>query len=439
MKSEECVFGYDEAIRYIHSINWCFCKPGLERIRELCRLLGDPQRSLRFVHVVGTNGKGSFCAMLEAVLRESGLVTGLFTSPYVRTFNERMVCRGECITDNELAKITAYVKRFADGMEDKPTEFELITAIGFEYFKRKKCDIVVLEAGMGGRLDSTNIIDAPLLCVVTGVALDHTAYLGDTVEKIAAEKAGIIKPGAAVLFGGERGSVEAVVRERAEELACTYRATERSRIRITSATLDGTCFDYKDLKGLHIGLLGLYQPLNAANVIEAVELLRERGIDIDDAALRRGLSETVWHARFELLSRSPLIIFDGGHNPEGVEAAVRTVRHYFGDTRVRVLTGVMADKEYGVMADMISQVAAEVFTVKPDNPRALAAEALAAEYRSRGVTAVSFGSVGEAVDAVFDASRGGIPTVALGSLYMYGAVAEAVDIRARRSRGSARE
>lgn len=423
----ECGFGYGEALKYIHSVNWCFCKPGLERIRELCGLLGDPQRSLRYVHVVGTNGKGSFCSMLESVLRKSGLVTGMFTSPYVRTFNERMACNGEPITDGELAEITYYVKQFADKMSDRPTEFELITAIGFEYFKRKKCDIVVLEAGMGGRLDSTNIIEAPLLSVVTGVALDHTAYLGDTVEKIAAEKAGVIKPGSAVLFGGEKGDAEEVVRKRAETLGCPYRATDRSAVTVTEATLEGTRFDYKDAKGLYIGLLGLYQPLNAANVVEAVGILRVRGIAISDKALREGLATAVWHARFEILSSSPLIIFDGGHNPEGVDAAVRTVRHYFGDERVRVLTGVMADKAYGEMADMISGVACEVFTVKPDNPRALDAETLAEEYRSRGVPSKAFASVREAVGAVFAASGKEIPTVALGSLYMYRELADAVD------------
>ena len=209
---------YEEALEYIHGISWTFCKPGLERISALCKALGDPQKKLKFIHIAGTNGKCSTSAMLESVLRESGYKTGLFTSPYIRTFNERMRVDGENISDGELAEITEYVRPFADDMTDKPTEFELISAIAFEYFSRNNCDVVVLEAGMGGRLDSTNVIDSALLSIITGIALDHTAFLGDTVEKIAAEKAGIIKCGCPVLFGGEDDAAERVIRERAAEM-----------------------------------------------------------------------------------------------------------------------------------------------------------------------------------------------------------------------------
>ena len=205
---------YPESLEYIHSINWCFCKPGLERIRELCERLGNPQRELKFVHVAGTNGKGSSCAMLESVLRAAGYKTGLYTSPYITVFNERMRINGENISDEELAEITTFIRPIADAMKDKPTEFELITAVAFEYFKRNGCDVVVLEAGMGGRLDSTNIIESSLLSIITGIALDHTAFLGDTVEKIAGEKAGIIKSGCPVLFGGDDDSARSVIKEK---------------------------------------------------------------------------------------------------------------------------------------------------------------------------------------------------------------------------------
>ena len=193
---------YDEAIKYIHSTSNFFCKPGLERIRELCQGLGNPQNDLKFLHVGGTNGKGSFCAMTDAVLREAGYKVGLYTSPYILRFNERMRINGACIPDDTLARLTKKAKTVADKMTDKPTEFELITAIAFDYFKEEKCDIVILEVGMGGRLDATNIIEKPELSVITGIALDHIAYLGDTVEKIAAEKAGIIKNRCPILSGG---------------------------------------------------------------------------------------------------------------------------------------------------------------------------------------------------------------------------------------------
>lgn len=421
-------FGYEQAIEYIHTVNWCFCKPGLERIGELCRLLGDPQNELKFVHVVGTNGKGSFCAMLDQVLRTAGYKTGLFTSPYVRVFNERMMYMGENISNDELAEITYYVKGFADTMTDKPTEFELITAIAFEYFRRKKCDLVILEAGMGGRLDSTNIITTPLLSVITGVALDHTAYLGDTVEKIAEEKAGVIKHGVPVLFGGNDEVAARVIRKKADRLGSELYITDRDAVKISFASVYCTAFEYKDMKNILIKLLGLYQPYNAANVIEAVRILGRLGYEISEQSLRSGLLHAVWHARFEMLSEEPIIMFDGSHNPEGIRAAVDTIACYFAKQKVRILTGVMADKDYSVMCDAVSEVAGEVYTVKPNNPRALSAEELAKMYRERGIKATAFESVQKAIDAVISADNS-IPTIALGSLYMYCEVVDALEAR----------
>ena len=179
---------YEQALEYIHSVNWTFCKPGLERIITLCEALGNPQKDLKFIHVAGTNGKGSFCAMTASILKAAGYRTGLFTSPYIKVFNERMMINGEMIGEQELADLTAFVRPVADAMADKPTEFELITAIAFLYFKRHGCDVVVLETGMGGRLDATNLIRQPLLSVITGIALDHTAFLGDTIPQIAAQR-----------------------------------------------------------------------------------------------------------------------------------------------------------------------------------------------------------------------------------------------------------
>ncbi|MBR2460545.1 MAG: bifunctional folylpolyglutamate synthase/dihydrofolate synthase [Clostridia bacterium] len=417
---------YTEAIEYIHGINWVFCKPGLERIGELCRLLGDPQKDMRFIHVAGTNGKGSFCSMLDSVLREAGYKTGLFTSPYVRTFNERMRYCGKNITDEELAQITGYVRDFADGMEEKPTEFELITAIAFVYFKRKGCDAVILEAGMGGRLDSTNIIPKALVSVITGIALDHTAYLGDTKEKIAAEKAGIIKSGCPVIFGGDHEGAAEVIKGYADTVGSEFIRTERSSVCVKSADTDGAVFDYGEYTDVRIRLLGLYQPLNAANVIECVKALNCRGFAVSEQALYRGLEKAVWPARFEIINRDPLMIFDGGHNPEGVDAAIRTVRCYFGEKRLRVITGVMADKDYIGMVRDIASIACQVFTVKPPNPRALDAEALAEKYRECGISATPFDSVGNAVAAAIS-STDGIPTIAIGSLYMYCEVMDALE------------
>ena len=410
---------YDEALEYIHGISWSFCKPGLERISELCERLGHPERRLKFIHVAGTNGKGSTSSMLDSVLRCAGYKVGLYTSPYIYRFNERMRVNGESISDEALARITETVRPIADSMADKPTEFELITAIAFLYFLEEACDVVVLEAGMGGRLDSTNVIREPLLSIITGIALDHTAFLGDTVEKIAAEKAGIIKDLAPVLFGGEDGDAEAVIRDTAERLGSPYARVLHGELEITHADLFGTHFSYRGEK-YALSLLGLYQPKNAATVIEAVELLRKRGLEISDAVLHEGLRGARWRGRFEIIMREPTVIFDGAHNPEGIASAVESIKHYLGEERVYVFSGVLRDKDYSYIASRISEVASRAYTITPDNPRALTAEEYAGELQRCGVEALHYSGIGEALAAaIADAKKDGRVLVCLGSLYTY--------------------
>ena len=418
---------YSEAIEYIHSVNWVFCKPGLDRVRELCAAVGDPQDKLKFIHVAGTNGKGSFCAMTDSVLREAGYKVGLFTSPYIVDFNERMRINGKNISDVELCELVEYIKPYADKMEDKPTEFELITVLAFLYFARHNCDVVVLECGLGGRLDATNVIDTAILSVIVGIALDHTAILGDTVEKIAAEKAGIIKKGTPLLWCGQDEDAERVILEKANRNGvCTYKA-ERDTLRVNKMTLEGTDFDCGERKNLRLSLLGSYQPYNAANALCAVVILRQLGYSIDEDAIRRGLLSVKWPSRFEVISKEPLIIADGGHNPEGIDGAVNSIKSYFKDSKVAIITGVMADKNYKYMAGRISEVAEVVFCIRPDNPRALSAEQYASVFESYGICADACASVDDAVKAAVKYSKAcGIPIISLGSLYMYGEVLNAV-------------
>lgn len=419
---------YSEALEYIHSVCWLGSRPGLDRIKELCARLGDPQRGLRFVHVAGTNGKGSFCAMTASVLRAAGYHTGLYVSPYVKRFNERMSIDGAEISDEELAELTAYVKPHADAMQSSPTEFELITAIAFEYFRRHGCEVVVLETGMGGRLDATNIIEDPLLTVITGIALDHTAFLGDTVEAIAGEKAGIVKKGCPVHWGGQDSAAEQVIAKRAEQLGVEFHGVDYSALKNVCPSLEGTTFDFGRYTQLKIRLLGLYQPENAASVVSAVALLRARGLDISDDALREGLESTCWAARFELMSSRPTVIYDGSHNPQGIDAAVRSIHGLFGERRVNLLTGVLKDKDYNYIAGRLSEVAAKVWCVTPENERALPAEQYCNVLRSLGVEAYAAESLGTGVADAYQTSREeDVPLVALGSLYMYGDFCSALD------------
>ncbi len=432
---------YEEALAYIHTTVWKGSRPGLSRTRELCERLGRPQDSLRFIHVAGTNGKGSTSAMLASILRAAGYRVGLYTSPFILRFNERMQIDGQDIPDEELAEITAAVRPHADAMADTPTEFELITVIALVYFARHRCDYVVLEVGMGGRLDSTNIIDADTVAasVITGIALDHTAILGDTHEKIAAEKAGIIKSGVPVVFGGlhpapgdvtippEATACGEVIHAQAAAMNAPYVPVDATRLAEVTCDLLGARFDFDTQRGLQVPLAGLYQPYNAATALTVIEILRDRGVVIPEAAIREGLAAVRWPGRFEVLHRDPLVIADGGHNPEGIDAAIASAKQYFGTAGVYLLTGVMADKDYTHMVARMAEVAKRAFCVRPANDRALDSTQYAAAFRAIGVPAEGYSTVADGVRAGMEAAaRDGKALLCLGSLYMYGEVHEAV-------------
>ena len=419
---------YEEALSYIHSVVWKGSRPGLTRITELLNLLGNPQKKLRFIHIAGTNGKGSTSAMTEAVLRAAGYRTGLFVSPYIKSFNERIALCGQPISDEALAEFTARVRPFADSMADTPTEFELITAIGLLYFAAMDCDVVVLETGMGGRLDSTNVIENPLATVITGIALDHTEYLGDTVEKIAAEKAGIIKKGAPMVWGGHDPAARRVIADAAARAGVPFIAAEDTPMTVHTYGLDYTVCSWGRYKHLELALLGTYQPGNLATVLALFEVLATQGITVSEAAVRAGLRHVCWRGRFEKLCDNPLIISDGAHNPEGIAAAVSAIRQYFPEGKVLLLNAVMADKDYHGMIAALAPLADSVYTLTPDNPRALSAEALAAAWGEKGVRAYAFDTPHAAVSAAVDAARArNLPLFSLGSLYMYREVTEALE------------
>lgn len=418
---------FEEALSYIHSVSWKGSRPGLSRITELMRRLGDPQKKLKFIHIVGTNGKGSTAAMLSSVLTAAGCRTGLFTSPYILCFRERMQLSGEMISEAELSAVTEYVRPFADTMEDRPTEFELITALALVWFAQKHCDIVVLEAGMGGALDSTNVIPTPEAAVFTNIGLDHTEYLGDTVEKIAATKAGILKRGCSCVLYPNTASVEQVIAERCAALDIPLRIADFSALQLQSCSLAGQCFDFAERKALALPLLGAHQLCNAAVVLTALDCLKERGWDIPEAAIREGLARTSWPGRFEVLSQKPTVLLDGGHNPQCMEALHRAVKDYLPDKKLIVLTGVLADKDYDAMYAETAQLASAFVAVTPPNPRALSAQALA-DYLSRYKKPVTVcNSVEDGVRAALEKARmEDAAVLAYGSLYMAGEIRSCV-------------
>lgn len=416
-----------EAIQYIHSTGWNRGTPGLTRFCAILDRLGNPQAALRCIHVAGTNGKGSTCAMLDATLRAEGYRVGLFTSPYIRAFEERIRVDGQPIDAESLVTLTERVKTVADEMGEQPTEFELVTAIGFLYFVQRQVDLVVLEVGLGGRLDPTNVIRSPLLSIITGIDFDHTGLLGNTIQEIAAEKAGIIKEGRPCLYGGDENAACRTIRTLADLKHAPFYTVDRSSYRKKAATLEGTRFDFQSYSDLRLSLLGAYQPYNATVVLTALQILRAEGLEVSEASIRKGLSEVRWMARFELLSRTPTVIYDGGHNPQGVLAAVKSIKEYFPDQQVNLLTGVMADKDYDAMIEVLRSVAGNVFTVTPDHPRALTAEEYAEHFADHKVFAEPYSQVEDGVRAAVENSlQTQRPLICLGSLYLYADISDAV-------------
>lgn len=425
---------YEEALTYIHSVSWKGSRPGLARITELMHRLGDPQKELKFIHIVGTNGKGSTAAMLSSVLTRAGYRTGLFTSPYILCFRERMQFCSEMIPERELAEVTDYVRPFAEEMDDRPTEFELITAIALVWFFRKRCELVVLEAGMGGELDSTNVIPAPEAAVFTNIGLDHTEYLGDTVEKIASTKAGILKRGCkdCVLYPNT-DSVEQVIAERCAALDIPLTVPDFDDLRLTACDLSEQVFSCLDRTSLRLPLLGVHQLHNASVVLTVLDCLNARGWQIAEDAIYDGLAKVQWPGRFEVLSRQPLVLLDGGHNPQCMQALSQAVKDYLPGRKLTVLTGVLADKDYDAMYKETAPLAARFVTVTPPNPRALPAAELAAYLSRYGKPVTVCETVEEGVKAALQlAEQDGSPVLAYGSLYMAGLIRDCVKAHTER-------
>ena len=436
-----------DAIEYINTPRWLTSRLGLERIRELLDRLGRPQDRLKFVHVAGTNGKGSTCAFTASILAEAGFKTGLFTSPYVETFHERIRVNGRNISDEDLTAATLRVRECAEAMEaeggEHPTEFELMTAVALVHFAHVGCDIVVLEVGLGGRLDSTNVIAAPEAAAIVSIALDHTNLLGNTLAEIAHEKAGIVKKGSAVVSWPQEPSAMEVVEDAARRAGDKLVVPDFSLLSVGKVTRGaalltrGTALEHEghtpcsdsprcaaELRAEHAvpaqklqasssidahrtpmsqvesavpmrqfsyrgreyatRLLGSYQPSNAAMAIEIAGALRERGWEIPDEAIARGIAETRWPARFEVLDQPagmPTVVIDGGHNPQGAGVLADSLRDVFPDKRPVFLVGILADKDYRSMLRAVAPLASAFVCVTPPNPRALDAADLAEAIR----------------------------------------------------------
>ena len=385
--------------------------PGLAVMGELMARLGHPQRRLKCVHIAGTNGKGSCAAMAESVLRAAGWRTGLFTSPDLCGIEERIRVNGVNITPKDFARITVRVRRACRGLAE-PSYFEKLTAAALLYFAEQGCERVVLEAGLGGRLDATNILETPLCSVIMPIGLDHTAVLGSSLSAIAGEKAGIIKPGCPVVCAPQPPEALAVIIRAAEERKAPLHLVDIKFIHPLSRSPAGQVFSYGAMENISLSLLGAHQLENAAAVIELARLL-----GVDEAAILAGLQAARWPCRFEYIPGAPPFVLDGAHNPHGAAALAAGLREYFPGARFTMVMGVMADKDYAHILPLVTPLAARFICLTPDSPRALPAAALAA--RIEAVPAETAAGPGE---AIAQARSYGDPVCAFGSLYYIGAL-----------------
>ncbi|MBO4897758.1 MAG: bifunctional folylpolyglutamate synthase/dihydrofolate synthase [Clostridia bacterium] len=420
---------YDEALDFIHSVSKIGTKLGLENIKRLLMRLHNPQKDLKFIHVAGTNGKGTVCSTLSEILISEGYRVGLYTSPFIYDFCERMRVNGKNIERDDLARITETVKKtceeiVADGFAH-PTEFEIVTAIGMCYFKEQKCDYVVLEVGLGGRLDATNAIDAPLVSVITSISFDHTEYLGNTLSDIAYEKCGIIKKGSrAAVYPSQNPEAQAKIEEICRERGVPFENAKEPQV--LSADLDGTEFLYDGVK-YKTHLKGGHMIKNIATALCTVKLLREAGVKVSGKAVKDGIENVVWSGRFEVIGKEPLFIIDGAHNLEGILALKNAIQTYLPGMRLIFVMGMLRDKEYENALAEIAPMADKFISCTVPSPRTLKAEELSECAKKYNKNIYTSKSIDEAVKKAFSEADEKSAIVAFGSLYMLGDIRAAFD------------
>ena len=375
---------YEEAMNFIQNTNKFGSVVGLDNIRELLERLGNPQDQLRVVHIAGTNGKGSTLAFLAGIFRESGYRAGRYVSPASFSYEERFRINEENISKKDLCFYMEKIKNVAEEMVkdglSHPTMFEIETALSFLYFLDKKVDVVLLETGMGGRLDATNVVKKPIATVIASIGMDHMQFLGDTLEKIASEKAGIIKEGCPVISYDNTKEVNEVIKNKAKQMHAKVTFVNSAGIRVLQESLNGESFSYRSSDGrwyekIEIPLLGRHQINNAALALETLNVIKNYYC-ISDFQTEDGMRKTIWRGRIEILEREPMVICDGAHNPDGAKSLLSFLQNNFTNQRLIYIMGVLSDKDYEQMVQILAPSADKIYTVAPDNPRALSSREL---------------------------------------------------------------
>lgn len=422
---------YKEARVYLDEVSKYGSVLGLDTIRGLLRELGNPQDDLKFIHIAGTNGKGSVLAYTSTILSEAGYRTGRYVSPTVVSYLERIQVDGKDIPKDEFAILVEEVQKAIARIEAKgeasPTVFEVETAIAFLYFKKMRCHLVVLETGLGGTLDATNIVKNTLISVFTSISRDHMGFLGETLKEITENKAGIMKPGCISVTVRQKPAVVDVLERRAEELGCPIYMEEPEEIQILEENWDKQRFSYREWENITITLAGRHQIVNAVTVLGVVKALKDIGYEIPEQSVRKGFAKTAWPGRFTCISRNPLFIIDGAHNEEAALRLRESVTEYFRGRRLIFIMGVFRDKEYEKIVKIMAPLAAKIFTVDlPDSGRSLGAEMLKLAAEAYCTDAEAMPDVESAVKAAYALAKEEDVVLAFGSLSYLGQVMELV-------------
>lgn len=400
---------YQEIIHTIENKRRFGSLPGVVVSRKLLAAVGDPQNDLAFIHIAGTNGKGSTAAFLREILKEAGIRAGMFTSPHLIDFTERIQVDGRQIPREDAARLGEMLLNL--DLDVHPTMFDYCLAMALLYFREQGCQLVILETGLGGRLDSTNVISAPLVSVITKIGYDHTEVLGDTLDQIAAEKAGILKPHTFMISESQQQPAEKVLKDCCSKLGISYQFVEAEKIKAVDHG-----FSYEGKGSYPMRMLGMHQRENAMAAVFAAEALRIYGFEITDAQISQGIENATWNGRMELISQEPYLLIDGAHNGHGVHALAESLKELYPDEKFHFIMGVLADKDYKQMVKEILPLAESVTTVTPDSGRALQGETLAEYIRSFGIFAENTEQMQEAFLQIRD------KTVAFGSLYFIGEI-----------------
>lgn len=425
---------YDEAMEYISSLSKYGIVPGLDSIKELCRRLGNPQDELKFIHIAGTNGKGSTLAYLSTVLRKAGYKVGKYVSPAIRCYEERIQVNEKMITKKSLCEEMEHMRDICDEMVrdgfHHPTPFEVETAMAFDYFLKKGCDVVVLETGMGGRMDATNIIKTTLVSVIASISMDHMQFLGDTLEKIAREKAGIIKEGSKVVVLSQKPEVMKAVREEAEKNRAEYIVADPTLSKGLKYNINGVKFSYKEYEKIELSLAGKVQVDNGVLALEVIRTLNEGMLKIPEKAVREGLKETLWQGRFSVIGNKPLFVIDGAHNEDAAKKLADSIEMYFTNKKIIYIMGILRDKEYEKIIDLTAKYAQQIITVAtPNNKRAMDSIELAEEVMKKNPHVTAAASIEEAVEMAYLFAAKEDVILSFGSLSFLGKVMDEVEKR----------